>query len=327
MAAIANVSAQTVSRVLNHHPSVRSETRERVMAAVHSSGYLPNLAARSLARGTSDSIGILLTASLTHGIGITFSTLAERIRSRGKQVILETADENSSSSIRRALINLRGYRVASIIVLARRGIILHQLADELHADEPMVVVMDTRSPEPTLATVGIDQAKGARLATQHLISQGRHKLLHISGDLTWQDASERLISYHATCADAGLKSPTVDAGGWSSHDGAAVAQRLLMSGHVPDGIFAANDDIALGLLHEFLDAGVRVPDDVAIVGFDDIPQAAWTTPSLTTISQSFNQIGLSALEMADDLANGGKPTHARLSPQLVVRESTNTTGQ
>ena len=116
------------------------------MTAVHSSGYLPNLAARSLARGTSDSIGILLTASLTHGMGITFSTLAERIRSRGKQVILETADENSSSSIRRALINLRGYRVASIIVLARRGIILHQLADELHADEPMVVVMDTRSP-------------------------------------------------------------------------------------------------------------------------------------------------------------------------------------
>ena len=168
--------------------------------------------------------------------------------------------------------------------------------------------------------VSIDQALGARLATEHLLDQGRNRLLHVTGDLSWQDASERLAAYQSACAQAGVPGRWVGTDAWTGEAGAKVARRLLDSG-LPDAVFAANDDIALGLCHELLAAGVRIPDDVAVVGFDDIPLARWATPSLSSVTQDFDALGRAALSLSDELMEGGAPRKVTLTPQLVIRDS------
>ncbi|WP_315502190.1 LacI family DNA-binding transcriptional regulator [Actinomyces radicidentis] len=320
VAAAAGVSSQTVSRVLHDHPSVRPETRSRVRAAIEALGYQPNLAARVLASGSSGAVGILLTAGLSHGMSVAFSALARAVREQGSNVVLATADGSDPASVRRALAHLHGYHVDRIVVLAQRTDVLTVLALE-HNEKPVVAVISGTHSFTGFSTLSIDQALGARLATEHLIDLGRRRLVHVSGDLSWQDASERLFAYQSTCADHDLPARWIGTEDWSSASGAAVAERLLATG-LPDGIFAANDDIALGICRVLLAAGVRVPDDVAVVGFDDIPQAAWMTPSLSTVAQDFDILGRTALSMSAELASGRDPRALALEPALIVREST-----
>lgn len=320
VAAAVGVSSQTVSRVLNNHPSVRPTTRARVMAAVEALGYEPNLAARSLASGSSGAVGILLTAGLTHGMATTFAALARATRERGHDFVLATADGADATSVNTALAHLRGYRVDSIVVLAQRPSVLAVLAAQRHRGN-VVAVISGEHAMSSLSTVSIDQALGARMATEHVLSTGRRRLLHVTGDLGWQDASERLAAYQAVCAQAGVPDRWVATDAWTGDAGAEVARRLLETG-LPEAIVAGNDDIALGIAHELRNAGVRVPDDVALVGFDDIPQARWGCPPLTTVAQDFDLLGREALAAANALMDDGAPTHLVIPPQLVVREST-----
>ena len=159
------------------------------------------------------------------------------------------------------------------------------------------------------------------MATEHLLAQGRTRPLHVTGDLTWQDASERLAAYQSTCSEAGIPGRWVGTDSWTGEAGAKVARRLLESG-LPDAIFAGNDDIALGLCHELLAAGVRIPDDVAVIGFDDIPLARWATPSLSSITQDFDALGRASLSLTDELVEGAPAHNVSLEPRLVVRSST-----
>ena len=313
------VSSQTVSRVLNNHPSVRPETRQKVLAAVQALGYEPNLAARSLASGSSGAVGILLTAGLSHGMASTFSAIARAVRERGDTFVLATAEGGDSESVRQALAHLHGHRVATIVVLAQRADVLTILSAQRHRG-PVVAVISGQHEFSELSTVSIDQAQGARLATEHLLTQGRSRLLHVTGDLSWQDASERLAAYQSVCAQAGVPGRWVGTDAWTGEAGAKVATRLLDSG-LPDAVFASNDDIALGLCHELLAAGVRIPDDVAVVGFDDIPLARWATPSLSSITQDFDALGRAALSLSDELVEGAPAHSIHLEPQLVVRAS------
>ena len=313
------VSSQTVSRVLNNHPSVRPETRQKVLAAVQALGYEPNLAARSLASGSSGAVGILLTAGLSHGMASTFSAIARAVRERGGTFALATADGNDSESVRQALAHLHGYRVAATVVLAQRADVLAVLSSQRRPG-PIVAIISGQHDFSTLSTVSIDQALGARLATEHLLAQGRSRLLHVTGDLSWQDASERLAAYQSVCAEAGIPGRWVGTDAWTGEAGARVARRLLGAG-LPDAVFAGNDDIALGLCHELLAAGVRIPGDVAVVGFDDIPLARWATPSLSSVTQDFDALGRAALSLSDELVAGGTPRSVTLTPQMVVRGS------
>ena len=320
VAAAVGVSAQTVSRVLNGHPSVRPETRKRVMAGVEALGYEPNLAARSLASGSSGAIGVLLTAGLSHGMAETFAALARAVRERGGNLVLATADDAQPPSVRHALAHLRGYRVSATIVLAQRADVLAVIAAQRNPGCVVTVISGDHRLNG-LATVGVDQALGERLATEHVIASGRTRLLHVSGDLSWQDASERLAAYQTVCAEAGLPGRWVATDSWTGQAGAGVARRLLETG-LPDAVLAANDDIALGLVHELLAAGVRVPDDVAVVGFDDIPQARWSTPDLTTVAQDFDRLGRTAVTVAEALvAQDGPASQVLLDPRLVIRSS------
>ena len=314
------VSAQTVSRVLNNHPSVRPETRQKVLAAVQALGYEPNLAARSLASGSSGGVGILLTAGLSHGMASIFSAIARAVRERGDTFVLATADGHAPESVKEALAHLHGHRVTTVVVLAQRADVLAVLSSQRDRG-PVVAIISGQHEFSELSTVSIDQALGARLATEHLLAQGRSRLLHVTGDLSWQDASERLAAYESVCAQAGVPGRWVGTDAWTGEAGAKVARRLLDSG-LPDAVFAANDDIALGLCHELLAAGVRIPDDVAVVGFDDIPLARWATPSLSSVIQDFDALGQASLRLSDDLVEGASAHSICLKPQLVVRAST-----
>ena len=314
------VSAQTVSRVLNNHPSVRPETRQKVLAAVQALGYEPNLAARSLASGSSGAVGILLTAGLSHGMASIFSAIARAVRERGDTFVLATADGHAPESVKEALAHLHGHRVTTVVVLAQRADVLAVLSSQRDRG-PVVAIISGQHEFSELSTVSIDQALGARLATEHLLAQGRSRLLHVTGDLSWQDASERLAAYESVCAQAGVPGRWVGTDAWTGEAGAKVARRLLDSG-LPDAVFAANDDIALGLCHELLAAGVRIPDDVAVVGFDDIPLARWATPSLSSVIQDFDALGQASLRLSDELVEGAPAHSICLKPQLVVRAST-----
>ena len=314
------VSPQTVSRVLNNHPSVRPETRQKVLAAVRALGYEPNLAARSLASGSSGAVGILLTAGLSHGMASIFSAIARAVRERGDTFVLATADDGAPESVKEALAHLHGHRVATTVVLAQRADVLAILSSQRHRG-PVVAIISGQHEFSTLSTVSIDQALGARLATEHLLTQGRTRLLHVTGDMSWQDASERLAAYQSVCAEAGIPGRWVGTDAWTGEAGARVARRLLENG-LPDAIFAGNDDIALGLCHELLAAGVRIPDDVAVVGFDDIPLARWATPSLSSVIQDFDALGQASLRLSDELVEGAPAHSICLKPQLVVRAST-----
>ena len=314
------VSSQTVSRVLNNHPSVRPETRQKVLAAVQALGYEPNLAARLLASGSSGAVGILLTAGLSHGMASTFSAIARAVRERGDTFVLATADDGAPESVREALSHLHGHRVATTVVLAQRADVLAILSSQRRRG-PVVAIISGQHEFSTLSPVSINQALGARLATEHLLAQGRVRPLHVTGDLSWQDASERLASYQSVCAEAGVPGRWVGTDSWTGEAGARVARRLLESG-LPDAVFAGNDDIALGLCHELLAAGVRIPDDVAVIGFDDIPLARWMTPSLSSITQDFDALGRASLRLSDELVGGGPPRSISLEPRLAVRAST-----
>lgn len=313
------VSSQTVSRALNDSPLVRPETRAKVMAAVETVGYEPNLAARALAAGGSRAVGILLTTRLTHGMSTTFTALVGTLREHSRPFVLDTAIENDEESLRAALARLRGYSVQATILLAQRAKSVAIASQQRHGDK-LVSVIAGHPDSPESPIVTIDQALGARLATKHLIEQGYRNLLHVPGDLEWQDASERLSSYIAVCKEVGIDPAWMPANSWGAEAGAAVAEELI-AGHLPDAVLAGNDDIAIGMCHTFLTHGVRIPDDIGIVGFDDIPQARWMTPSLTTVVQDFEALGRQAVEAAEALIAGEAPESCQLSPTLAVRHS------
>lgn len=324
VARAAGVSSQTVSRVLNDSPLVHPTTRAKVMRAVESVGYEPNLAARALAAGGSRAVGILLTSRLTHGMSATFTSLVVALREHGRPFVLDTADETDPDSVRRAMSRLRGYRVRATILLAQQLGAVSIAAGQHHAGK-MVAVIAGNLDDSDIPTVGIDQALGARLATEHLLSQGCRNLLHIPGDLAWQDASERLSSYVSTCEDAGVEPRWMCAGSWNCSAGAEIGAKLLGSG-LPEAILAGNDDLAIGLSHTLLAHGVRIPEDVALVGFDDIPQARWMTPSLTTVVQDFSQLGRAAVTSVETLISGDEPRPYHLTPTLAIRDSSRRRG-
>lgn len=314
----AGVSQQTVSRVLHDHPSVRPETRARVNAAIERLGYRPNLAARSLAAGRSRTVGVLLTSQLSHGTAAIFAAIADSARQEGYQLVVVSARDDSSVSVAMALDELAGYRVEVSIILARRIAALDELGTK-PASRPRILVAG-QGGIAGVTTVAIDQTSGAIAATEHLLRTGRRRLVHVAGDLSNVDAVARRDAFVRTCADAGVEAVVVDSGAWSAEAGARAGAEAL--GASPDGVFAANDDLALGVMRALHDAGYRVPDHVGLIGFDDVPSSRMLVPSLTTVVQDFRALGRAVMAQVVAVADGEEPEDVLLPARLVIREST-----
>jgi len=320
VAAVAGVSHQTVSRVLNEHPSVRPQTRERVLAAIADLGYRRNNAARSLVTRRTGVFGVVIPATTLFGPTGTLVGLEQAARDAGYLVSVAMVRTLDVATMAATVEELLEHGVDGLVMIAPTTDVTVALAGLPSAVTGVVITSgDLGAAGSHLHQVGVDQRGGAREATQHLLDLGHREVVHVAGPQEWFDARERLAGWRDAMNTAGLTSPVLEAG-WTADDGARIARQLLAEG-LPSAIFAANDQLALGLLHGLWEAGIRVPQEVSVVGFDDEQGAAWYTPALTTVRQDFTALG--ELTIRALLADPGTNAPTPIVPtELVVRAST-----
>ncbi|MGI5198425.1 LacI family DNA-binding transcriptional regulator [Streptomyces sp. CA-288835] len=324
VAQLAGVSHQTVSRVLGDHPNVRDETRTKVLHAIKELGYRRNSSARALATRRTRTLGVVASNTTLFGPASTLFALEEAARAEGYLVSTVSLRKLTVETLSEALDHLSEGGVEGVIAIAPQRSAVEALA-ELSSPFPVVVVGGGQ-PEGDIPSVSVDQHLGARLATSHLLAAGHRTVWHLSGPEDWQEAADRVVGWRATLEESGIEPPTLLHGDWSPLSGYRAGQEL--AGWVGRGltaVFVANDQMALGVLRALREAGVRTPKDVAVVGFDDIPESEFFAPPLTTVRQDFSTVGKRSIALLLDLVEGralsGAPRIA-IEPQLVVRAST-----
>ncbi len=319
VARLAGVSHQTVSRVLNQHPNVRPQTREKVLAAIRELAYRPNAAARALVTRRTHTLGVISfdttlygPASMLYGI--------ERAARHAYFVSIASLPALDHRGVLDAVDRFLGQAVEGIIVIAPQTSAVAAL-NGVPAHVPLVAVgCGTRAQ---IASVAVDNVAGAARATQYLLDLGHQTVHHVGGPGSWLDARERTEGWLQAVRSAGAAEPEVLAGDWSSRSGYEIGHQLAQTPDV-SAVFCANDHMALGLLRALAERGRRVPEDVSVVGFDDIPEAGYFLPPLTTVRQDFGELGRRALRLLVDRISGFETAGSRLPvvPELVVRSST-----
>jgi len=320
VAKLAQVSHQTVSRVLNEHASVTPLTRARVLAAIERLGYRPNAAARALATGHSKTLGAVTLNTTFFGPVSTLYGIEQAARLAGYFLSVVSLRSIDRGSVRDAVGRLADQHVEGIVVIAPLTSATEAL-DDLPTDMPVVVVEG--DPRVDLAAVTVDQAEGARAATAYLLSCGSRTVVHIAGPPEWQEAQGRVAGWLSALEEAGAEVTPPVAGDWSARSGYQAGRKLARAG-AATAIFAANDQMALGVLLALHERGRRVPEDVSVVGFDDMPESAYFTPPLTTVRQDFHEVGRASLRLLLDQIESGARSVDRVVVQsrLVVRRST-----
>lgn len=319
VAALAGVSHMTVSRVLNDSPSIRPETRARVLKVIEELNYRPNSAARALATRRSNRIGVIVDSAVEYGPNSTLRAIEQAAREAGYSVSSVALGDHDGISAADAVDHLTRQGIDALCVIAPRSSSVTALR-ELSTTIPILVVKSARDGD--FLTVSVDQRRGAALATRHLIDFGHREIIHIAGPLDWLDARERERAWASTMQAEGLRVRPAVVGDWTSDFGYDFAMSF---GAKPDftAIFAANDQMALGLLHGLRDRGIDVPGAVSVVGFDDLPDARHFSPPLTTVRQDFHMLGIRAMEVLREALDGGHPSRGfQIAPELVVRDST-----
>ena len=319
VARLAGVSHQTVSRVLNEHKNVSEQTRLKVRAAIAELGYRPDRAARALVTGTSQVIGVVAQNSSLYGPASMLTAFEEAAQATGFAVNVGSVRSLDERSIAEAVERHLDQRVAGLVVIAPVASAGPALA-KLPADVPLVTI--DGDPEQSSTLVTVDQVAGAHAATSRLLSAGHRTVWHISGPSDWFDANGRVRGWEDALRDAGAEIPPLLTGDWSAASGYRNGQLLA---RLPDvtAVFTANDHIALGLLRALNEHGRRVPADVSIVGFDDVPEAAYFTPPLTTIRPDFDAAATASLELLLEQIHHGpaNATRRTIAPALILRDS------
>jgi len=322
VARLAGVSHQTVSRVINGSSSIRPATKARVEQAIEELGYRPNTAARALVTRRSGIIGIVGTNSAQYGPSSIQRFVQEAAHAAGYFSSLVPLSEITLTELRSALDHLARQSVEAIVMIAAQEEAL-AVVHSADAGLPLIVVEGDLSGRGL--SVGVDQIDGARQATRHLIDLGHRAIVHVSGPMTWTEAKGRRTGYEAALRDAGLAVPDQHwEGDWTPARGYEIGRELARRGDAT-GVFVANDQMAIGVLHAFAEAGVRVPEDVSVVGFDDIPEAGYLNPALTTIRQDFQAVGQRAIDLVTTTLNGTPASVPLLPPELIIRKSTQRT--
>ncbi len=320
VASRAGVSHMTVSRVLNGSPSVSDPTRQRVLAAMAELDYRPNVAARALVTGRSRIVGVISFDTTLYGPASTLFGIERAARAAGYFVSISSVGALDLRSISDAVDNLRAQAAAGIIVIAPYASTAEALGD-LSVDVPMVAV-EGGAPGP-LPAVAVDQYGGARAAVEHLLALGHDTVRHVAGSLDWLEARAREDGWRATLEDAGAAVPELLVGDWSARSGFELGRRIMTEGGTT-AIFAGNDSMALGVLRALHEAGVDVPGQVSVVGFDDVPEAAYLTPPLTTVRQDFAEVGRRSLQvLVEQMESSGEVEEMQVvvGAELVVRAS------
>jgi DNA-binding LacI/PurR family transcriptional regulator len=316
VARLAGVSQQTVSRVLNDSPHVRPATRERVLDAIGKLGYRPNRLARALVTGRSRTLGVLSFDTTLYGPASTLFAIERAAHEAGYFVSIASLRAPDAGSLRGGVERLLESGVEGVMVIAPQESAARGLL-ELPADVP--VVATEAAPAGDVPLVAVDQRGGARLATEHLLALGHETVWHVAGPDGWLEAADRVRGWRAALQAAGAPVPPPLTGDWSARSGYAAGRGLANA----TAVFAANDQMALGVLRALYELGRRVPDDISVVGFDDIPEAAYFSPPLTTVRQRFDEIGARALRLLlARIENGAGRTGEAVRPELIIRAST-----
>ena len=301
VARVAGVSHQTVSRVLNGHPYVSPKARAAVEAAITELGYRRNTAARSLVTRRSQTVGVLGSEMGAFGPANTLLGVQQAARDAGYFVSIAGLREVNAESITDAVGHFQDQAVDGIIVVVPHPGTLEALRGQ-PAGMPVVAV-GTRG-EPGIAGVRVDQEQGARDAVEHLLALGHRSIGHLAGPSGWIDAEARDAGWRAALleAEVDVESAWRREGDWTAaagyEAGLALAEDVASRAPgAPTALFAANDQMALGVLRALHERGVRVPETVSVVGFDDVPEAAYYIPPLTTVRQDFEELGRRALAM------------------------------
>ena len=321
VARLAGVSSQTVSRVVNDQGSISPATRRRVEEAVRQLGYRPNTAARALATTRSATIGVIGTEGGLWGPGTVHRSVESAARRSGYAVSSVSLETVSREELAEAVEHLLDRRVEGVIMIAGFDEAL-DLARHQDVGVPFVVVVGDTG-DVTSGHRGTDTAQfeAGRAAVRHLIGLGHVEVAHVTGPPNWVEAREREAGWRAAMAEAGLRPAEPVPGDWSVASGYRAGQRIAAAG-VATAVFAANDEMAVGVLRALAEAGLRVPADVSLVGFDDIPLSEYLVPPLTTVHQDLRAAGRRAVRALEAAMAGLAPEGAGPAPELVVRAST-----
>ena len=330
VASVAGVSTQTVSRVLNERPDVSPETRRKVQGVIKELSYQPSALARSLISQRSYTLGVV-TAGLKHiGPSLTLSGISAVAEESGYSVLLKELSSYDAEDITPIFQAFISRHVDGIIwavpeVGENRNWVNNPPSD---VDVPLVyITMETRD---NLSIVSVDNYLGGRMAMSHLMEQDYRRIGHISGPLDWWEARQRMAAWRDALTEAGKgadESHCVE-GNWSSASGALAIEKLFDQYPDMDAIFVANDQMALSVLQFLAEKKIRVPEDVGIVGFDNIAESAFFSPPLTTVQQDQHEVARVAVAEVIKLIEAGwqgldpvAPKPFTLSPTLVVRQS------
>jgi DNA-binding LacI/PurR family transcriptional regulator len=318
----AGVSSQTVSRVSNGHSNVDPLTRQRVIESMQALGYRPNSAARALRRGHFRTIGVIMFTLRTFGNMSTLNAIATEAARADYSVTLLPVREATLGQVSGAYSRLSEAAVDGVIIIFEAHL-LDQAEFTLPPGLPVVVIDSNAGDEYTV--VDTDQADGARQATEHLLGLGHREVWHIAGPESSFSAVRRTENWERTMREAGLRPPPVLYGDWSSESGYRHGLTLGRRDDVT-AVFAANDQMALGLMRALHELGRDVPGDISVVGFDDLEEAHSFWPPLTTIRQDFDEVGRHAVARLLGKVHG-EPEHEQhakiiVPTQLILREST-----
>ncbi|MCI1962580.1 MAG: LacI family DNA-binding transcriptional regulator [Ancrocorticia sp.] len=320
VAKIAGVSHQTVSRVLNHQELVRPDTRAKVLKAIEETGYRRNETARALATNRSKVLGIITPSFSHYGPATTLLSVQLAAHDVGYIVTVATLSTFESESLRSALDQFLGQGVAGIVVIAPVAGIARELEEATLSVPTIVIASSWISPQSSLLRVGIEQRSGVHAVIAHLALHGCRTIAHIAGPPDWFDAAERKSAWEDSLREFGLDRGPLFSGDWTARSGYRIAQELL-SKPLPDAVFVANDQMALGVLHALNERGIRIPEDIRIVGYDDEETSAYLTPSLTTVRQDFHALGTEAVHALIDVIHGDAAAVPTVHSELRIRNS------
>lgn len=334
VAQAAGVSTQTVSRVLNNRPDVATETFDRVQRIIAEVGYSPNMLARGLTQGRSHVLGVVAFGVEYFGPTRVLTGIESQAAEMGYSITLNLIHRPETDDVNGVLEGLVSRQVDGVLwAIPQVGSNLDWWPERAKRLPTPVVLVGGMAGQGSLPSVGIDNRAIGRLAAEHLLAGGARRVGLITGPSRWWEAGEREAGWRETLAQSGLEGVTgpVVEGDWSATSGEAGLHQLLAASPDIDAVFASNDQMALGVLHAAHSLGLRVPEDLSVVGADDIAEGKHFWPALTTVHQPLIDAGIQAVTGIDEdirtLAQRRRPAEprdawtTRLQPRLIVRES------
>lgn len=315
------LSVVTVSRVINNAGTVREKNRQKVLQAMAELNYQPNAAAQSLVRGKTGVIGLTITTLNDSFYDRVIKAANRKLAERGYFLTISIADSDSTGEGDINNFLFQKDRVDGIIVLS--PIEEENYVAELQRKQIPFVLLDNQFEHEGVPSVIVNNLKGGYEATKHLIDLGHTRIAHIAGPTLYRSVQERKRGYLQALKEAGLSTFLSEDNGFTVNSGYEVTKNWIRDGSLPTAVFAADDFIALGVIHALTDEGLRVPQDISVVGYDDQVLAAGFFPRLTTVRQPEAQLGSLGVDLLLKKIKGETELQqvTRLDPQLVIRES------